>query len=99
MTVIDDYLGTLDEPQRRELERVRAIVRGLAPDAEDVISYGMPTLDVGGKHVLHFAAFRNHMSIFPGTIRFTPEAPVPEAVVREIVERRLSEIRGVRPTS
>lgn len=93
MSVIDDYLRDVSEPQRRELERVRRIVRDVAPpDAEEVLSYGMPTFDYMGKHLIHFAAFKNHMSIFPGTIRFTADSPVPKQVIVKIVQDRLAEI-------
>lgn len=92
MTVIDDYLSTLQPPQRLALERVRDIALQVVPDADEVISYDMPTLDLNGKHLIHFACYKNHMSIFPGTIRFTPQTPVAEDVIRGIVERRLVEI-------
>jgi uncharacterized protein YdhG (YjbR/CyaY superfamily) len=92
MSVIDDYLDGLPEPQRRELARIRDIVLRVAPDAEEVLAYRMPTLSYRGKYLIHFAAFTRHMSIFPGTIRFTPETPVPEAVIEAIVRKRLIEI-------
>lgn len=92
VTVIDDYLRTLEPPQRLELQRVRQVALHAAPDADEVISYGMPTLDLHGKHLIHFACYKNHMSIFPGTIRFTPQTPVAEDVIRGIVEKRLTEI-------
>lgn len=94
MTVIDDYLATLGEPQREALDRVRRVSREVSPEAEDVISYGMPTLRYDGKYLIHFAAFKNHLSIFPGTIRFTAEEPVPAAVIQAIVSKRLAEIAG-----
>lgn len=68
MPVIDDYLDKhATPPQRAELERIRQIAKRLVPDAEEVISYGIPTLKYKGKHLLYFAAFKNHMSVFPGS--------------------------------
>jgi uncharacterized protein YdhG (YjbR/CyaY superfamily) len=92
MSVIDDYLGDLPGPQRRELARIRDIVKRVVPDAEEVLAYRMPTLSYTGKYLIHFAAFKRHMSIFPGTIRFTPETPVPASVIEAIVRKRLAEI-------
>jgi uncharacterized protein YdhG (YjbR/CyaY superfamily) len=92
MSVIDDYLGDLPGPQRRELARIRDIVKRVVPDAEEVLAYRMPTLSYAGKYLIHFAAFKRHMSIFPGTIRFTPETPVPASVIEAIVRKRLAEI-------
>lgn len=92
MSVIDEYLNALPEPQRRELARIRDIAKHVVPDAEEILAYRMPTLSYAGKHLIHFAAFKNHMSIFPGTIRFTPVDPVPESVIEAIVRKRWAEI-------
>ena len=95
MSAVDDYVAKATAEQQVELNRLRALVRGIAPaEAVEVLSYGMPTFDYRGKHLIHFAAFKNHMSIFPGTIRFTPEQPVPDEVVTGIVKKRLAEIEA-----
>lgn len=83
MSVIDDYLQGLEAPQRTELERVRAIVKGLAPDVEEVIGYGIPTFKYKGKNLLHFAAYTDHLSVFPGP-------PAIEAVKSELTDFKLS---------
>ncbi len=65
MSVIDDYLKT-DIPSRRvELERVRNIVKKQVPTAEEAINYGIPTFKYMSKNLIHFAAYKNHMGIFP----------------------------------
>lgn len=66
MSVIDDYLQNLEPPQKAELERVRAVVKEVVPDAEDTIGYGMPVLKYKGKYLIGFCQFKNHMSVFPG---------------------------------
>ena len=63
---VDDYFITLSPEQRSELERVREIVQATVPDSELVMSYGTPTVRYKGKNLIHFAAFKTHMSIFPG---------------------------------
>ena len=104
MSVIDDYLATVEEPKRVVLEHVRNVIKGVAPDAVDTIGYGMPVLKQDGKYLIGFSAFKNHMSIFPGanpaattqaklnhfktskgTIQFTVEQQIPEAVLVDIV--------------
>ncbi len=111
MTVIDTYLEDIDSKQRAELERIRAITKGAVATAEEKISYGMPTMTYKGKNLLHFAAFKDHMSLFPtsgpteelaeqlknyktskGTIQFTLENPLPEKLIRQIIDIRLREI-------
>lgn len=61
---IDEYMAELPEEKRAILEKIRAIVRNAAPEAAETISYGMPAFDHHG-HLIAFAAFRNHYSIFP----------------------------------
>ncbi len=65
MTAIDTYLENIDSAQRAQLERIRAITKKAIPTAEEKISYGMPTMTYKGKNLLHFAAFKDHMSLFP----------------------------------
>jgi uncharacterized protein YdhG (YjbR/CyaY superfamily) len=38
----DEYLATVPEPEKAELERIRQVVRRAVPDAEEAMSYGMP---------------------------------------------------------
>lgn len=65
MSVIDEYLAKVSEPQKSALERVRKIVRQTVPDSVEVISYGMPGFKYKGRYLFGFAPFKDHMSIFP----------------------------------
>lgn len=67
MSVIDDYLKNVPAAQRVELEKIRELVRELVPDTEEKISYEIPTFTYKGKNMLHFAAFKDHLSLFPGS--------------------------------
>lgn len=67
MSTIDEYLKNVTPSQKAEFERIRKIVYELVPDAEEVISYGIPTFKYKGKYVFYFGAFKNHMSVFPGS--------------------------------
>jgi len=66
MSVIDEYLQAIDEPNRSELQRVRHAIHNAAPDATEVITYAMPGFKYKGKYLISFAAFKNHFSLFPG---------------------------------
>lgn len=84
MSAIDDYLAAYATPaQRKELERIRAIIKQVVPESIEVISYGIPTFKYRNKNLIHFAAFKNHMSIFPGA------APV-EAFKDQLKDYKLS---------
>jgi uncharacterized protein YdhG (YjbR/CyaY superfamily) len=79
------YLEGAQPWQRGEFERIRAIVRRLVPVVEETISYGMPTFTKDGRYILYVGAFKAHMSIFPGTIKFTEKRPLTEQAIEEIV--------------
>ncbi len=67
MNVIDQYLENVPSSQKEVLQRIRTLVHEVIPDAEEVIGYGMPTFRYKGKNVVHFAAFKDHMSLFPSS--------------------------------
>lgn len=66
MNPIDDYLAGFSGPTRDALDVVRATVLEQCPDdAEQVISYQIPTIRVDGRAVVHFAGWNSHMSLYP----------------------------------
>jgi uncharacterized protein YdhG (YjbR/CyaY superfamily) len=65
MTVIDDYLENVEASKRGALERIRTLAKKIVPNAEEAISYGMPTLKYQGKPFLGFDAHKNHIGIYP----------------------------------
>lgn len=65
MTVIDDYLKKIESSKRPQLQRIREIAKQVVPDAQEVISYGMPTLQINGKSFLGFNAHTSHIGIYP----------------------------------
>lgn len=68
MTEIDTYLAQhATVTQRRELARLYSIVKRLAPTVDESISYGVPTFKLRGKPLIYFAAFPNHMSVYPAS--------------------------------
>lgn len=62
---IDEYLRALDEPKRSTLETLRRTILEIVPDAEQVISYGVPAFRMRGRTIAGFAAFQNHLSYLP----------------------------------
>ena len=62
---VDKYLRGLEEPKRGTLQALRGTILEIVPDAEQVISYGMPAFRVNGKTVAGFAAFKAHLSYLP----------------------------------
>ena len=65
ITSIDDYIASFPAETQVVLERVRQIIRHSAPEATETISYGMPTFDLNGKHLVFFAGWKQHISLYP----------------------------------
>ncbi len=65
---VEDYLARVPEPARGTLEKIRAVIRSVAPpESEEVISYRIPMFKYKGM-LMGFAAFSNHCSLFPGAL-------------------------------
>jgi len=61
---IDEYIATFPEDIQKILKEVRATIKAAAPDAEEKISYQMPTFFMNG-NLVHFAAFKKHIGFYP----------------------------------
>lgn len=62
---IDDYIAGFPPETLRALMQVRALIRELAPDATETISYAIPTFDLNGRHLVHFAGYAKHIGFYP----------------------------------
>jgi uncharacterized protein YdhG (YjbR/CyaY superfamily) len=61
---MDEYIASFPKDVRDILESLRRAIRESAPDAEEAISYGIPTFKLNG-NLVHFAAFKNHIGFYP----------------------------------
>jgi len=103
---IDEYLALLSADKRRALQKIRATVRSAVPNAEECISYGIPTFKLDGRVIFYFGAAADHCAVYAvpkefeseladfetsgkGTVRFSPEHPLPVSLVRRIVKARI----------
>ena len=66
---VDEYIASQPETAQRVLKRVRSIIRKAVPDAQETISYGIPTYKLDGRYVLYFAGWKQHYSVYPSTDR------------------------------
>ncbi|MBI2416389.1 MAG: DUF1801 domain-containing protein [Ignavibacteriales bacterium] len=60
---IDEYLSLIPEPERIALEKLRVTIKKVVPNAEETISYQIPTIKYFGP-LVGFAAFKKHCSLF-----------------------------------
>jgi uncharacterized protein YdhG (YjbR/CyaY superfamily) len=64
---VDRYIAAQPKSVQGLLERVRSTIRKALPEAEEVISYKMPTYKLHGAPVLYFAGWRQHYSLYAAT--------------------------------
>ena len=63
---VDEYLANVTSDKRAALQRLRKIIRSVAPDAMEIISYGMPAFRQK-RIIVYYAAFEDHCSLFIGS--------------------------------
>ena len=115
---VDEYLAPLSADKRAALEKLRRAIKSAVPNAEECISYNIPTYRLDGKMLLSFGAAANHCALYAGahpikaheaelagydtskgTIRFQPDDPLPDALVRKLVKTRVAERGATRSRS
>ncbi|MCU0446353.1 MAG: DUF1801 domain-containing protein [Microscillaceae bacterium] len=60
---LDEYIANYTESTQKILQSIRQLIQELAPEAQECISYGMPTFKLKGV-LVHFAAFKNHIGLY-----------------------------------
>ena len=62
---IDEYIAGFPKETQKILEQIRATIRKAAPEAGETISYAIPTFTFKGRHLIYFAGYKNHISVYP----------------------------------
>jgi len=60
---VDEYIASFPEETQVKLRELRATIRAAAPDAEEKISYQMPTFYLKG-NLVYFAAWTKHIGFY-----------------------------------
>ncbi len=105
---IDEYLAMLNDAQRETLERLRKLIHAAAPGAEECISYQLAGFRLHGKCFIWIGAAATHCAIYgvvgdqedlkgydtsgKGTLRFSPDKPLPAALVRKLVKMQVARL-------
>lgn len=61
---VDEYIAEFDSEVKKRLEVMRLLIRTEAPQAVESITYGMPTYKLGGKPLVYFGGFKNHVGFY-----------------------------------
>lgn len=64
-TTVDEYIASQPAEVQPILREIRAHAHAAVPSAGEMISYGIPTITLGGKYVVYFAAWKHHVSVYP----------------------------------
>jgi uncharacterized protein YdhG (YjbR/CyaY superfamily) len=98
---VDAYIASFPPAVRERLAVIRQTIRKVVPEAQEKISYGIPTFTLDG-NLIHYAAFRNHIGLYPGsaaiaafkkdlvnykTSKGTIQLPADAAIPRALIER------------
>ena len=63
-STIDEYIAGFSTEVRAILQKIRRTVGKAAPDAQETISYRIPSFKLNGM-LVHFAAFKAHIGFYP----------------------------------
>lgn len=62
---VDEYIDSQEAAVQPRLREIRAILRAAIPEAEERMSWSMPTF-WKGRNIIHFAASKKHLGLYPG---------------------------------
>ncbi len=62
---VDHYISRFPDRAQTALQQVRRRIHAVVPDAGEAIRYDMPTITVGGRSLVHFAGWKQHLSMYP----------------------------------
>lgn len=106
---VDAYIAQFPKPTQTLLAQLRALVATAAPDATEVISYGMPTFKLSGRVLIHYGAYDDHIGVYPapvsvpalehyrtgpGTFSFPLDKALPITHLRRLVTFQIHTIRA-----
>lgn len=63
---IDSYIQNYPAEVQPILEKLRQVIKKVAPEAQEAMSYGIPTFKLNG-NLVHFGAYKNHIGFYPGS--------------------------------
>ncbi len=64
-STIEEYIKSADPSVRSLLKEFRQMTLALVKNGEEVIRYGMPTIQVDGHNLFHYAAMKGHFGFYP----------------------------------
>lgn len=65
---IDEYIAGFPTETQKVMQLVRSAIKKVVPEAEETISYAMPTFKLNGHYLVYFAGFAKHLGFYPAPV-------------------------------
>ena len=62
---IDEYIADAPKEAQGKLKELRKTIKEVVPEVQETMSYKMPTFTLNGTYLVYFAAWKNHISLYP----------------------------------
>jgi uncharacterized protein YdhG (YjbR/CyaY superfamily) len=62
---VEEYLADFPKEVKAKIQELRTLIKDLAPEAEEGISYNMPGYKLSGKPLVYFAGYEHHIGFYP----------------------------------
>lgn len=62
---IKEYINKQPSPQKEILQKIRILIKKIAPMSIESMSYGVPAFKMGDNNILLYASFKEHIGIYP----------------------------------
>lgn len=62
---IDQYIAQFSKDEQIRMNHLKDLILNVCPDAEQRMSWGMPTFFYQGNNLVHFAQNKNHLGFYP----------------------------------
>jgi uncharacterized protein YdhG (YjbR/CyaY superfamily) len=79
LSPVQSYISRFPDEVKNRLNTIRDLIKKIAPESGEKISYGVPTATIDDKYCVYYAGYKNHISIYPVTSAIEKE--VSEALV------------------
>jgi uncharacterized protein YdhG (YjbR/CyaY superfamily) len=63
-TTVEEYIKAFPKSTQFLLKQVRAVIKENAPEAEELIGYGMPGYKLNKKPLVYFAGYEKHIGFY-----------------------------------
>lgn len=64
-TTVNEYVKLFPAEVQNILQELRKLIKSISPEALEIISYKIPAYKLKGKPLIYFAAYKNHISMYP----------------------------------